>query len=249
MKRLTSFIVKTDPIDILELGIRKMESRLEKFDGCLSNLRGSEARLASKIDKNLRAANSAMKEVEYAKKQQDTGTQVYLMARQAGRLQRTNKTFADLLTQVRTVSEKLTKIFKNSKVVIEDTKNEVVVLKEEWEIKKQTFGALQSAMSIYNGDKDGRALFEEALEFISDDISNKTGQIEHMFSMSEDIMKSIDLQNGVIQQEGLEMLDEWEKNADGWLQTSSASPIKQVKGLQQNTSEGTVSSFSKLFNK
>jgi hypothetical protein len=69
------------------------------------------------------------------------------------------------------------------------------------------------------------------MEFVANDISNKSGEIEHMLSMSEGFMNKIDLQNGVMQEQGLEMLSEWEKKADNWLldtgsQETLSNPIK-----------------------
>ena len=41
----------------------------------------------------------------------------------------------------------------------------------------------------------------------------KVGEMERFMDMSSNLMKSIDLQNGVFEDEGMKMLEEWEKNS------------------------------------
>jgi hypothetical protein len=49
------------------------------------------------------------------------------------------------------------------------------------------------------------------LEAITDDVSQKVGEMERFMEVSENFMQSIDLQNGVFEEEGLRMLEQWEK--------------------------------------
>ena len=70
--------------------------------------------------------------------------------------------------------------------------------------------AMRSAMSIINGDKDKRAMFDQALEAVADDVSQKVGEMERFMELSDNFMKSIDLQNGVFEEEGMKMLEKWE---------------------------------------
>jgi hypothetical protein len=49
------------------------------------------------------------------------------------------------------------------------------------------------------------------MEAIADDVSMKIGEMERFMDLSSNFMDSIDLQNGVFEEEGLKMLDKWEK--------------------------------------
>ena len=53
-------------------------------------------------------------------------------------------------------------------------------------------------------------MFDMALEAIADDVSSKVGEMERFMDMSTKFMDGIDLQNGVFEQEGMEMLEKWE---------------------------------------
>jgi hypothetical protein len=66
-------------------------------------------------------------------------------------------------------------------------------------------------MNIIKGDSDKRAMFDQAMEAIADDVSSKVGEMERFMEMSESFMSSVDLQNGVFEEEGLKMLEKWEK--------------------------------------
>jgi hypothetical protein len=49
------------------------------------------------------------------------------------------------------------------------------------------------------------------LEALADDIGKKVGEMERFMDTSRNLMASIDLQNGVFEDEGLRMLEEFEK--------------------------------------
>ena len=49
------------------------------------------------------------------------------------------------------------------------------------------------------------------LEVIAEDVSMKIGEMERFMDMSTNFMDSIDLQNGIFEEEGLELLEKWEK--------------------------------------
>lgn len=70
---------------------------------------------------------------------------------------------------------------------------------------------MRSAMNVISGDKDKRAMFDAALEAIADDVSQKVGEMERFMEMSANFMDSVDLQNGIFEEEGLKMLEKWEK--------------------------------------
>ena len=69
---------------------------------------------------------------------------------------------------------------------------------------------MKSAMNIISGDADKRHMFDQALEAIADDVSQKVGEMERFMEVSENFMQSVDLQNGVFEEEGLRMLEQWE---------------------------------------
>jgi hypothetical protein len=66
-------------------------------------------------------------------------------------------------------------------------------------------------MNIIAGNSDKREMFDQALESIADDVNSKIGEMERFMEMSNSFIQSIDLQNGVFEEEGLQLLEKWEK--------------------------------------
>lgn len=115
---------------------------------------------------------------------------------------------------------------------------------------------MKSAMSIISGDPDKRAMFDMAMESIADDVANKVGEMERFMEMSSNFMDSVDLQNGVFEEQGLKMLEEWEKKSSLMLlDSSSSSSVSSMldlnqKGLSKGDSPKSTgsSSYDNLFN-
>ncbi|MCB0623967.1 MAG: hypothetical protein KDC43_08670, partial [Saprospiraceae bacterium] len=93
----------------------------------------------------------------------------------------------------------------------EDIKDQVAVKEQERKAIHASHSAMKSAMNIISGNKDARHMFDMALEAIADDVSQKVGEMERFMDMSANFMDSIDLQNGVFEEEGLKMLEKWEQ--------------------------------------
>jgi hypothetical protein len=117
----------------------------------------------------------------------------------------------------------LTKMYANSEILLEDTKDQVKVKEIEYKAIKTSHSAMKGAMSIISGDKDKREMFDQAMEHIADDVANKVGEMEQFMEMSSSVMDSIDLQSGVFEEQGLKMLEEYEKKSSLLLMGGSES--------------------------
>jgi peptidyl-tRNA hydrolase len=258
MKKITGFIVKIDPLDILKMKVREMEENLEKMSECISKLKEVLIRLGRKIQQNTATLETSMKKASFAQSHGEA-EQIYLQTRKAGRMQKSNMTLQALYNKMDSMHRVLSKIQKNCAVVIEDTKDEIDVTSEEYLAVKAAHGAMKSAMSVINGNKDKRAIYELAYEEITNDIVAKSADIEQMLDMSDSLMKNIDLDQGMMQDQGLEMLEAWEKKADNWLVSSAKKNDVMSKATGQQiphkatdiveNAGASDNQFSNLFNK
>ena len=105
----------------------------------------------------------------------------------------------------------LTKMYENSEILLEDVKDQVMVKEQERKAIHASHSAMKSAMNVINGDKDKRYMFDMALEKVADDVAGKVGEMERFMDMSSNFMESVDLQNGVFEEEGMKMLEKWER--------------------------------------
>jgi hypothetical protein len=63
------------------------------------------------------------------------------------------------------------------------------------------------------GSPDQRAMFDQALEALANDVSTKVGEMERFMDTSRNLMDTIDLQNGVFEEDGLRLLEKWERES------------------------------------
>ena len=116
----------------------------------------------------------------------------------------------DLYKKMEVLYRVLTKMYENSEILVEDIQDQVAVKEQERKAIHASTSAMKSAMSIISGDPDKRATFDMAMEAVANDVANKVGEMERFMEMSANFMDSVDLQNGVFEEEGLRMLEKWE---------------------------------------
>ena len=134
-----------------------------------------------------------------------------LKSRKAGRLKESNMKLDELYKRMEILYRVLTKMYDNSEIMLEDIEDQVMVKDQERKAIKSSHSAMKSAMNIISGNNDKKEMFDRALEAIADDVSMKIGEMERFMDMSSNFMDSIDLQNGIFEEEGLELLEKWEK--------------------------------------
>jgi hypothetical protein len=146
-------------------------------------------------------------------------------------------------------------MYENCGILYEDTEDQIKQKEVEWNVIRQSHKAIQSAMSVVNGNADQRAMFEQALEFMATDLSNKLGEMERFMDVSKNFMEGIDLQNGVFEEKGLKMLEEWEKNADSLILgddktnlISKANDDKEVVNLDIDAQAGSYTDHVNQYN-
>jgi hypothetical protein len=212
MRWITGVFVTIDPIGILKNYISELQDNLSKMGVQIDNLKGQMRRLVTIVEENNKEIESNMIIAKRAKEQNNESAML-LASRKAARLRDSNEKYTSLHKKMSILYRVLTKMYSNSAILIEDTSDQVKVKEQERKAIRASHSAMRSAMSIIRGDADKRALFDQAMEVIADDVANKVGEMERFMEMSSNFMNSIDLQNGVFEEQGLKMLEEYEKNS------------------------------------
>lgn len=223
MRKLTGLLIEIDPINILRIHIEEMKKNRAEMNKQIENLKGQLRRLQNIITQNKEDYENNLKLANQAQK---AGKEhiVTLKARKAGRLEQSNVTLQNLHVKMEMLYRMLTKMFETAGYLIEDTEDEVNVKAREREAILSGHSALRSAMRIISGDPDKKAMFDQAMEFMVEDIGQKAGEMERMMEVSSTFLESIDLQNGVYQEDGLKMLDQWQKESINTLLLGDVSP-------------------------
>ncbi|MFT4687453.1 MAG: phage shock protein A, partial [Neolewinella sp.] len=202
MRSVTGVFVNIDPIGILKTYIESLENNLQDMRKQIGKLRGQIRHLKTLVETNETEINKQLKLAQIAK-ERDKKQQMILSSRRAARLRESNQKYSALLTKMDVLSRVLNKMHDNSEVLLEDTRDQVELRIVERKAIRASHGAMSSAMSVINGNPDQRAMFDAAMEGITEDVANKVGEMERMMDLSNEFMSSVDLQNGVFADEGL----------------------------------------------
>ncbi|MCZ2101170.1 MAG: hypothetical protein LC107_06505 [Chitinophagales bacterium] len=212
MRWLTSLFVEIDPMGILRSYIEDMKLNLKKMNRQIASLRGQMHQLKELILNNKKEINTNLNMASEAA-QSNKQAHVILKTRKAGRLQDSNMKLEDLYKKMDVLYRVLNKMYENSEVLVEDVQDQIHVKEQERKAIMAGHSAIKSAMSVIKGDPDKKAMFDASLEMIAEDVSQKVGEMERFMDLSQSFMQSIDLQNGIFEEEGLAMLEKWENES------------------------------------
>jgi len=210
MRKITSIFITIDPIGIIDNYIRKLKNNIETLDKQLASLLGQKEKVNMVITTAKKKMVESLKIARQADKQgkkNETG----LHAKEAQRQKNMMENMQFVYNKIEFLYKVLSKIMENSQVILQDTINEVEVKKIERKTWQATSSAIRSAQSVILGNPDQRALFDASMEEVANDIAQKTGEMDRFVDRTAHIMSTIDLRNGVMQDEGLELLKQWEE--------------------------------------
>ncbi len=212
MRTVTGWFVQIDPIGILKSYVEDLENNLKKMGTQIGNLKGQMRKLQTIMEQNKDSIDMNMKMASKAK-EMEKDQHMVLSSRKAARLTDTNEKYTVLYQKMEVLYRILTKMYSNSEILVEDTRDQVKVKEQERSAIRASHSAMKSAMNIISGNSDKRAIFDQAMESIADDVAMKVGEMERFMEMSTNFMDSIDLQNAVFEEDGMKMLEQWEKDS------------------------------------
>lgn len=243
MRWITGVFVNIDPIGILKSYVEDLQDNLVKMRKQIGLLRGQMRQLQGLMESNSKEIEQNLK-LAAAAKEGGKDQQLVLSSRKAARLQESNEKYRVLVNRMEILYRILVKMHDNSEILLQDTKDQVELKEEERKAIRASHSAMKSAMSVMSGDPDKRAMFDMAMEAIAEDVAGKVGEMERFMEMSSGFMNSVDLQNGVFEEQGLQMLEEWEKKStlmlmDGAHGKSQTHEALELKELDQKATENT----------
>jgi len=168
MRTITGWFVTIDPIGILKNYIDDLQDNLGKMSSQIGSLRGQMRKMKDIMTKNNKDIEMNLKLASRAQTQGNQ-KQMLLSTRKAARLKESNGKYDKLHKKMEVIYRILTKMYQNSEILLEDTKDQVMVKEQEHKAIKASHSAMKSAMSVISGDPDKRAMFDAAMENIADD--------------------------------------------------------------------------------
>lgn len=213
MRKVTSFIVATYPIEIMKEYINSMVEKKEAFTEKKTLLSGQIRVFEQTMEKNAQEAAKALKMVEAAKKAGDA-REVTFNSREYGRLTEANKNFEVTLNKMKMLYSFLKKYDEACDFVIRDLRGEVRIREQEQAMSRAGHSAIMSAMAILKGSGAEKEMYDEAVEFVVNEFAQKMGEIDDFMSSTESIISGINLQNGMWEAEAEKQLQAFESKSD-----------------------------------
>ncbi len=207
---VTGWFVHVNPVDVLHDNIKQLEARMRDMRIQRDKLRVEIHKIMELVRNNKIEIHNLMKRANRGQQKEDK-THTIINSRKAARKDASNQRLSQLLKKMQGLEELLDKMYNNAYIMVEDVKDRVELKVLEQEALTSGHSAMKNAMSILKGDIDQAKAFDKAMNDITEDVQGKIGKIEHFMDMSEHFINTIDLQNGIYEEKGLEMLEKWEK--------------------------------------
>lgn len=209
MRFITSMFVTIDPIGIMKNYIEYMGEKIEDMDKQIGILGGQKQKLQRTINERKEIAEECAKLLKAAQKAGNS-EQATINSRKLARAVDFVNKLSVTLDKMDAIYRVLDKMKRNVGLLLEDTKDEVDTREQEYASIKAAHRAMSTAKRLIAGD-EAKELFDQSMEFVADDIANKIGEMERAMDASKNFMESIDLQNGVWDEQGLTILENLEK--------------------------------------
>lgn len=206
VRALTGWFVTIDPIGILKNYIEDLHKQQEEMDTQIGKLRGTISQLGDTITQNTKQYANSM-HLAQAAREKGKRNVLALQARRAGRLEESNVTLQALHDKLKKLYDFLCKLRENSDLLVQDMEDTVSVKETERRAVLAGSSAFSSAMKIMKGDPDKRALFDQSMEYITDDCARRMGIISDYMDTSKGVLDTFDLQNQVFEETALAKLD------------------------------------------
>jgi hypothetical protein len=214
MRKIAGLVIQLDPIAILKIYIDDLKQKRQKMQGQIDILAGQLVKLNKKINENNELIQQKFAEANKASSMTDRPGMketASLATIEGAGLQQMNEKLLPLQRNMKNVLAFMEKVNQSADYIIKETEIKVRLKEVEYKIVKESSSALRTAVSIFKGDPDKKFYFDESMEYIQDDMSQKLGEMKRAMDLSMDFINSVDVQNGILSDKGEAMLQAYNK--------------------------------------
>ena len=212
-RKITGFFIKLDFLSY-------MDSYVETLKQKRKNLQTTKQALSAKRIELQRMTNDIIvsfdKNIRMAKAARDIG-QTQQSAHHAGMASSDKQSieqFKPILDRMDRNLKFLDKLDTNWGYSIERLEHEVKRKRVEYETLKKMAHAIGQAEDFARGDTEAAKIYKASVAALEESLTQKIAAIEEFEKNSKTVMESIDLEKQMIDNEGMKLLDEYEKNGD-----------------------------------
>ncbi|GAA4447693.1 hypothetical protein GCM10023189_04410 [Nibrella saemangeumensis] len=243
MRKITGVVIQLDPIAIMKIYIEDLKDKRQKMQGQINQLQGQLVKLNKQITHNNDLIKQKFAEANKANSLSDRPGMreaASLATIEGAGLQEMNEKLLPLQRNIRLVLEFMEKVNKSADYIIRETEIKVKLKEVEYKIVKESSNALKTAVSIFQGNPDKKFYFDQSMEYIQDDMSQKLGEMKRAMDLSMDFINSVDIQNGIMSDKGQKLLEAYNKGDFKLIQLDApvATPAMQARPVNPPKDEG-----------
>lgn len=211
--KLTSWMIKLDPLSVMDRYVEYLRKKLVGLNNTVSILTGKK----SKLDRNIADLKS---KIEHNAKMGASAISQGLQneASAYGVKVQTDRNTIGLLLPLQTRLDKslefLSALSDNWKFGIEKLEYQIQGKRTEYEIIKETTKGLKNAEDFINSDNEAARIYGQSLKALEESVTQKIGYIEEFERRSKGLMSSINIEKKAIQDEGLKELEKYMKDGN-----------------------------------
>ena len=195
--------------NIIKLSIEDMKRDRQDIGDEMENINGVIQRLEGVRDNNEKMLKDNLGIASAAKKRGNMDV-AGMKAGLADQIMQGNNEIIKLIDKTTRLYKMMHKVYDQTGLVIETTEQNVKFLLTQREALTIANRAMNKAKRILNLSGENM-IFQEAMDFVAADIARKKGEIKTFMDQSKDFLAGIDLQKQVYNDNGLKLLEKFEK--------------------------------------
>ena len=137
--------------------------------------------------------------------------QMKAKANQAGRLQKSNLSYQQLLGKLQNIYDLLSKWAVHIDFLHRRHRQRSQAGGNRVQDHQRRLRAYRTALAVIKGTGDEKELYDQTMEHLAEEAGRKLGEMEDFQRLAQNFMDTIDLENGAVETDALEKLDAYEQ--------------------------------------
>jgi hypothetical protein len=215
-RKITSFFIKMDPLSFMDRYVDLLKEKRKGLQKNKTELNANKIQLGRDIDALKKNIDENMRKSKAAMSLGDKD-QAALHGSLAATDRGSYNLYIPIYKKMETNLLFLEKLDENWGRSIEKLSHTVEAKRKEFATLKTMAKALGAAAEFASGDTEANRIYKESVIALEENVSKKLAFIEDFENSSKGAMKSIDLDKQMMNEEGLELLAEYEANGTVFL--------------------------------
>lgn len=210
-RKITSFFIKLDFLSYMDSYVEILKDKRKNLKKSKEFITGKKVKLSNEISKIVKRIEDNLKLAKAAKQLNDNMKAGHYASMASGDKQ-TLEIYQPMETKIKANILFLDKLDENWGYSIEKLEHEVERLRTQYETMSEMAKALGQAEEFAAGDTEHARIYKMSVSALEESLSQKIATIEEFEKNSKNVMGGIDLEKQVMNNEGMDLLDQYMQN-------------------------------------